>query len=397
MTKELYNANRLTLVDAAQALIDEGKTAEIEAKTKEIEALDNQFDCEAKAQANLNALKDSHKITDIAGHGVGVVASTAPDAMQDDLFASVEYRRAFMQNVLKGTAIPARFSNVDTNTTTGDIGSVIPTTVLEQIIEKMESIGMILPLITRTSIKGGVKIPTSTVKPVATWVAEGVGSDRQKKTTAFISFAYNKLRCAVSVTLEVDTMALGVFETTLIRNVTEAMTKEVEQSIINGDGLGKPTGILHEIPVAGQEISMAGDITDIENAEAALPIAYENGAIWCMTKKTFSYYANLKDTNKQPIGRVNYGGYAMAPERAILGRPVVICDYLPTYTGTAATAGIYALLFNFKDYILNTNLNITLKRYEDNETDDQVTKAIMLVDGKVVDTGSLVTLKKVGA
>ena len=32
--------------------------------------------------------------------------------------------------------------------------------------------------------------------------------------------------------------------------------------------------------------------------------------------------------------------------------------------------------------------------YEDNNTDDQVTKAIMLVDGKVVDKNSLVTVTK---
>lgn len=33
--------------------------------------------------------------------------------------------------------------------------------------------------------------------------------------------------------------------------------------------------------------------------------------------------------------------------------------------------------------------------YEDNETDDQVTKGIMLVDGKVVDKNSLVVLEKI--
>jgi len=37
---------------------------------------------------------------------------------------------------------------------------------------------------------------------------------------------------------------------------------------------------------------------------------------------------------------------------------------------------------------------MTIKKYEDNDTDDQVTKAIMLVDGKVVDKNSLVTLVK---
>lgn len=37
----------------------------------------------------------------------------------------------------------------------------------------------------------------------------------------------------------------------------------------------------------------------------------------------------------------------------------------------------------------------TPKEYEDNETDDQVTKGIMLVDGKVVDKNSLVVLEKI--
>lgn len=47
-------------------------------------------------------------------------------------------------------------------------------------------------------------------------------------------------------------------------------------------------------------------------------------------------------------------------------------------------------MFRMEDYILNTNLNVTVKRYEDHETDDQVTKAIMMADGKVVDNNSLV-------
>ena len=53
---------------------------------------------------------------------------------------------------------------------------------------------------------------------------------------------------------------------------------------------------------------------------------------------------------------------------------------------------VIAFLFDFKDYILNTNLNITIKKYEDNTTDDIVTKAIMLIDGKVIDKNSYVTM-----
>ena len=66
-----------------------------------------------------------------------------------------------------------------------------------------------------------------------------------------------KLRCAVSVTLEMDTMALGIFETTIINNIATAMTKALEQAIVSGDGSSKPKGFLKETPNAGQAIEIA--------------------------------------------------------------------------------------------------------------------------------------------
>ena len=192
-------------------------------------------------------------------------------------------------------------------------------------------------------------------------------------------------------------MALPVFETTFVKNVADAMVKALEQSSITGSGSGQPKGILKETPVTGQAIEVAaadklsyGLLTD---AEAALPLAYENSAVWLMTKKTFMCFMGMVDTNKQPIARVN-AGINGRPERTLLGRPVVLNDYMANYADTVTADTIFAALFNLEDYVLNTNMDVTVKRYEDNETDDQVTKAIMLVDGKVVDKNSLVTLTK---
>ena len=315
----------------------------------------------------------------------------------ENIFESMEYRQAFMNYVLAGEKLPQEFR---ANTKTTDIGAMIPQTVLAKIVEKMEATGMILPLVTRTAIKGGVTVPTSAVKPVASWVAEGASSEKQNKTTGTISFTYNKLRCAVSISLEVSEMALGVFEATLINNVVEAMTKAIEQSILTGTGSGQPKGILTETPAAGQEIQVAKakaiDYKLLCEAEAALPLAYETGAVWLMTKKTFMAFASLTDLQGQPIGRVNYGLNG-APERTLLGRRVILNDYMTNYDATGSSTHIFAALFNMSDYVLNTNLNIGLKKYEDNETDDQVTKAVMLVDGKVVDKNSLVTLKKLNS
>lgn len=398
MNKEKYLAQRNALLEEGQALINAGDFKGFNEKKAEIEKLDNDFENAAREQANLNALRDNAKVTDIQNKGVGQVVGTVVESttnqISDDLLNSVEYRQAFMNHVVRGAAIPAEFTNSDSNTKTGDVGALIPTTVLEKIIEKLEATGMILPLVTRTAYKGGVSIPTSSVKPVATWVAQGAGSDKQNRdTSGTITFAYHKLRCAISVSFETDLMALSVFETTLINNITEAMTKALEQAIISGSGSGQPKGILTEEVNEGQEIKATTLSYDtLVNAEAALPLEYEDGAVHCMTKKTFMAYIGIKDSNGQPIARVNYG-IGGKPERTLLGRPVILCNYLKSFD-TAETGEVFHFLFNFKDYVLNTNYNMGLKKYEDNDTDDMVTKAIMIADGKVVIKDSLVTIKK---
>ncbi|MGS0745564.1 phage major capsid protein [Syntrophomonas erecta subsp. sporosyntropha] len=405
MNKEKYLADRKVLMDAAQALIDEGKLEEFEAKVKDVEALDAQFEAACKAQANLKALNDKTTITPLENKSTNIEGKvienmTTEVVTKDNLYASVEYRTAFMRNVLAGEPIPANLLNTDANTKTTDVGHVIPAPVMEKIVEKMETSGMILPLVTRTSYKGGLAIPTSSVKPTATWVAEGASSDKQKKTTGSVTFNYYKLRCAVSVSLEVDTVTLAIFETTLINNVVEAMTKALEQAIISGTGGNayQPLGILAETPATGQkiEITKANKVTyaDLVAAEAALPLAYENGAVWFMTKYTFmNCFVGMVDAEGQPIARITYG-IAGKPERTLLGRTVILNDYMDNYAAAPTAATTFAFLFNPKDYVLNTNLQMTIKKYEDNDTDDQVTKAIMLVDGKVVDKNSLVTLVK---
>lgn len=398
MNREQYLQLRNGLYNEAEALINEGKIEEANAKMTEITDLDNKFEEEAKATANLNALKDNAKVTNLSNNSKTVVGGTVlantSNLVEDDLTNSVEYRKAFMNYVSRGVEMPREFINANENTKTTDASIMIPTTVLEKIIEKIEATGMILPLVTRTSIKGGVTVPTSTVKPVASWVAEGSGSNKQKKNVSgTITFAYYKLRCAVSMSLEMDTMALPVFEAILINNVVEAMTKAIEQSIISGSGIGQPKGILTETPNIGQSLDVDAIKYDtLIDAESALPLEYEAGAVYCMTKKTFMTYQGIKDASGQPIARVNYG-IDGKPERVLLGRKVILCNYLPSFDA-AKVGNAFAFLFDFKDYVLNTNLNMTMKRYEDNETDDQVTKAVVLVDGKVLVKDSLVVLKK---
>ena len=93
---------------------------------------------------------------------------------------------------MSGKIIPKELRD---NSLTTDVSSVIPVELVNKIIEKMDNTGMILPEITKTSYAAGITVPTSTTKPVATWVNEGASSDKQKKTTTSITFTYHKIRC----------------------------------------------------------------------------------------------------------------------------------------------------------------------------------------------------------
>lgn len=316
------------------------------------------------------------------------------DDKGENKYGTMAYRKAFMQYVTRGTAIPTEYRE-DQNTKTTDVGAVVPTTILDKIVSKMESVGGIYALVTKTAYKGGVSIPKQTLKPVATWVAEGKGSDKQKYTGGNITFAYHKLRCAISVSFETDTMSIAAFETLLVNNIVEAMVKALEKAIVAGTGTGQPTGIITSTEYAEIVEVAAQDYDSLVRAEAAVPEAYETTAKWCMSKKTFMGYVGMTDKQGQPIARVNYGVNGK-PERYLLGREVVPTEHLPNFS-TANANDKFAFIFDFANYDLNTNYAIGIKKYEDNDNDDQITKGIMLADGKVVDGNGLVILKKIEA
>ena len=303
---------------------------------------------------------------------------------------SEEYRKAFMAYALRGTPIPAEFrSDAVANTT--DAGALIPPTTLNRVIEKVRTYGNILPLVTRTAYKSGLAIPTSEVKPVATWVAEGAGSDKQKKVLGTITFSHFKLRCAVAVTLEAEYMTLSAFEDVLVNNIAEAMAVALEEAIIKGNGTSQPTGIIHDLS-KGQTLNVASlSLDTLVKAEAALPQAYEAGSVWVMTKSTWMQIVGMTDSAGQPIARVNVGINGVQ-ERNLLGRDVKLCDYLTDFSSTLTKTDVFAFIYRMKDYVLNTNYNVAIKVYEDNETDDIIRKSIMVVDGKPVDFNSLVLL-----
>lgn len=363
----------------------EGKEAvDLDALEKELRELgEEQTELERRAQV-------------AAGIQTGTVTAAVvnpPQTVQErvSMFDSKEYRSAFMAYVTRGVDMPEEF-RANENTTTTDVGALVPPVTLNKIIETVEATGMILPLVNRTSYRTGMTIPVASIKPIASWVAEGSGSDKQKlPLDTAITFGHFKLRSAVSVSLETENMTLSAFETRLVSSIAEAMGKAIEQAILTGTGTGQPTGILTDTQ-KGETMNIAEiNYKTLVSAEAAIPMEYERNAVWVMTKKTFMEFVGMVDTAKQPIARVDHG-IGGAPERTLLGRRVVLTNYLPNFSDKLKKKQTFAFLYDFGDYTLNTNFQVGMKVYEDNDTDDIVRKSIMVVDGKPIQYNSLVKL-----
>lgn len=395
-------------IASIRSKIDAAQTAdEVRSLDKQLTDAENELRSIDAQLAKLDADEQNKRsaapqggLDPMASYGVKRSAAVGGDQPLDD---ETKRRLAFANYVTRGvTPYYVAEERQDATTTTTDVAVAIPENLINKIIEKMENVGHILPLVTHTTYPFGAAIPIDGAKPVATWVAEGASSDSQKKEmSGKISFTGFKLRCEIRMTQEVTVRTLPAFEAAFIKQISEGMVKAREAAIISdSDGSVKPTGILYnanEATAPDKKVEIpklaTGHITYkfLCDMEAEVPSQYESTAVWCMTKKTFMTIYGMTDNNGQPIAKINTGINGK-PERFILGRPVVMADeYMDTYVETALeTDSCFCFIFDFSDYVENTMYDLGIKSKEDWNTEDKKTKGVMSVDGKVLIRDSLV-------
>ncbi len=329
------------------------------------------------------------------------IATTAekPEERVEDKYSTIEYRKAFMDYVTRGVRSDVLEFRADATTGLSDIGAVIPTTILDRIVERMQAYGDIWRRVTKTSVQGGVQIPISNAKPVATWVAAGTMAEKQKKSvTGTISFSYHKLQCRVAVELVAGTVAMPVFESTISDNIAEAMVKALEKAIISGTGTGEPLGIINDLGIPAAQIVevAAADFSKYKTWATLMgkvPRAYRNGVVLIMNDADWNtHIVGMVDANGQPVARVTYNLDGTIQER-FLGREVIPVEDLLPSIDTAAPGDVVAILVRLQDYMVNTNMAITYRRYFDENTDEWISKATMIADGKLADPNGVVLIK----
>lgn len=356
---------------------------------------------------NGQALRTRMVNSEIPAMVVAGSVSQSPAATENrgesDPYATLEYRRAFMEYAQTGRITPEL--RADELTTTGDIAAMIPTTILDEVVTKLEAYGQIYQRVRKLAIKGGVKVPISAVKPVATWIGEDAVSDKQKlDVSQSVSFSYFGLECRIATSLLADTVSLNSFETLVTNLIAEAMIKAMEIGVVSGAGVESMLGVTVDTRVpAANTVTLSADEFTKWNAWkkkvfAKMPISYKAGAVFLMASGTYEGYIDgMVDTAGQPIGRTNYG-ITDGPQGRFGGKEVIEVedDVIAPYDD-AATGDVVAILMNMNNYAINSNLQMTLFRYFDHNTNEWIDKAVLIADGKLLDPNGVIIIKKGGS
>lgn len=309
---------------------------------------------------------------------------------------SVEYRQAFMEFAKTGEMAP-EFRSV---ALTSGNSAVIPQTIINTIIEKVESYGNLLPMVSYMNYPAGVAVPTSQLTAPAVFATDaalasgGVAVD--DKTTGSVVFAAYPLVKAIGLSFMAQVQTLSAFEANIANNVSKAMAKALENAIINGTGTGQPTGILKATPVV-PSISLPDTLgfKDVIAIRKGVPASYRTGAVCIMNETTFWDFYGITDSAGQPIARMNMG-IDGDPVYQLLGMRVVVTDWLPAFD-TAAAGATVAFVLQMDKYVINTAYNIDLVTYVEQATRNKVYQSFAAVDGKLVDANGLLLINKKSA
>lgn len=337
------------------------------------------------------------------------VATTAQTREETPLLESMEYREAFRAFVQRGVPMPSEIRGEAISTS--ETGPAIPITIMNEVINTVRKrYGNLYRKVRKFSVPGGLEIPIGSLKATFKWINESTVSPRQKLDALDrISFGYHTSEIRVAQTFLSYLLTLSAFEEKLAEVIAIAYLEAMDKGIVLGSGNGCMTGILNDtrIPAANVIEMTAADFGDWtawrKKFFAKLPLGYRAGEFIFPLSTVETYFETMHDANNNPVFRQATGlevndGDAQNPNGRFFGREINLVepDVLPDFD-TASANDAVGLFGQPWEYGINENFGFTMRRYFDEETNEWVVKALVVVDGKILNPmGFYKIVKKAG-
>lgn len=240
--------------------------------------------------------------------------------------ASDEYKASFwtaMKNKNSFSAYDALQIGTDS-----EGGYLVPDEFENVLIDKLADENIIRGLATIiTSSNGEKKIPVVASHGAASWTDEEGEYNESDDAFGIITLGAHKLTSIIKVSEELLNDSAFNLERYIAQEFARRMAAAEETAFIDGNGTGKPTGILQSaetgITSSSSTAITADEVIDLYHS---LRTPYRKNAVFLANDSTIKALRKLKDSNGQYLWQPSL--QAGTPD-TILNRPVHTSAYMP--------------------------------------------------------------------
>lgn len=310
--RSLLLAEMATLLSSLETKTDDGKT-EVRAFTDEEQrSYDEKYAEVQRLNDTINSIQQQRNIE--INENVG---DNSDNAQNEE--------RAFVEYLRSGKGLETR---ADANWTNEANGAVIPTSIANKIIEKIEELSPVFRLATKYNIGGTLNIPYYDETSGAVTMAYADEFEELESTSGkFLSIQLGGFLAGALCKVSKKLMNNSKFDILgyVIKKVAQAAARWIDGELLGGTS-DKITGlstVTQIVPAAASTAVTADELIDVQ--EAVLD-EYQGEAIWVMSKNTRKAIRKLKDgdgnllLNKDATAKWGY---------TLFGKDVYVASRMP--------------------------------------------------------------------
>lgn len=333
-------------------------TVTYEAMEKEVVDLGNaikQLERQEAMEREMNAATSTPITTKpAAGAKVDPKTGRAADAYNEAFWKVTRSRDAVSYEVRNALQV-----GVDT-----EGGYLCPDTFENQLVTGLTAKNVVRGLAHVISTSSGQhKIPVVANRGIASWVEEEGPIPEGDDTFGQQYIGAHKVGTLIKVSEELLNDSAFDLEAYFVAEFARRIGNKEEEAFLNGDGAGKPTGILNDAEV-GVTAASGTAITADELIDLfySLPAPYRANAVWVMNDSTMRYIRKLKDTTGQYLWQK---ALHEGEHETLLGKPIYHSPFAPE-----VAAGAKPILFgDLSYYWIGDRKGITFRRLNERYAD----------------------------
>lgn len=331
------------------------------------------------------------------GIGFPSVIKASPKGDEALEFAFINYLRTGQKN----TDLDQLYAQTEGTSSAG--GYLVPTTMLNRLIERRKAFGGFMNAARQLTTAQGnpIEIPTvddtaNTAEIVAEMASPAsAGADivfGTKTLGAYKYVASGASNAPLRVSVELLQDSAVDIESMVAQVLSKRLNRKMAYDVVRGSGSGEPEGIAYG--TAGTtEVDLVG-VAQLLTTVHALDPEYRQNAKWAFNDATAALIEGFVDGNGRPLLINAVNGIADSLSRpTLLGYPVVIDQAFPDAN---ADNVIYAAFGDFEEaYIVRHVRDIQLWANPYANPGYVEFEAWARMDGKIVDPNAYVTLEGV--